>query len=137
MKNDIEDLQGTVRSLLQMKDHVEKTSEKTTEIDDLKTVINEIKGDAVREKRDMITQINGINKGLDFLSGLGKDTNKNKKDIDDMNDKISKVNENMKMLKGQFDNVVTQSLLERKELMESSKRQKAQINEILKELKNI
>ncbi|MBN2042639.1 MAG: hypothetical protein JW754_02430 [Candidatus Aenigmarchaeota archaeon] len=137
MKDDIDDLQETARSVLQLKDYTEKIGDKTKEIDELREMIKELKDNAVREKRDLANQISGINKGLDFLSGLGKDTNQNKKDIEDLKERDSELKESIKMLKGQFDNVITQSLLERKDLMENSKRQKAQINEILKELKNI
>jgi len=78
-----------------------------------------------------------MKRALDSIYILEKETQQNNKSIEDLKEKNSLLKENLKTLKGQFDNVITQNLLERKELVEESKKQEDQIREILKELKGL
>ncbi len=137
MKSDLGDLQETVRSLTGMKGLVERIENKTGEIDEIKEAVREVKRKSNSDKRELLSDISGINKGLDFLNALGKDTNQHKKAIGEIRENISDINGKIKTLKAQFDNVITRSLQERREMMEASRKQKDQINGILKELKNL
>ena len=135
MKGSMSEMSDDVRSLLQLNDITGKLGDRVEKLEDLKRVIADMREKSDKRKSSIYDEIKAIKKSLGYMETLSKGINENNEYDEKTSQRVGEIEKGLAELRSRFDRVVTQSIDDRRVVLEDSKKQKKMISTILKELK--